>query len=302
MKKNNKNSEITEFIVVKMIENQFPHLTHLTIKAVEFGGHDNRTFRLGDDLLIRLPSAESYALKVPKEQKWLPFLASNLPLPIPTPVFMGKPSNDYPFNWSIYRWIEGKSANSLKKEELDFVSIALDLAKFLNALYNVDTNDALMQDNLLPGKHNFFRGAHPSVYDLETRLAIKRLEEFIDSDRATALWEKAISSKLSKDPVWIHGDVASGNIIIKDKKLAAVIDFGGMGIGDPACDLVINWTFFENEARKKFKKHIELDSDTWDRARGWALWKALITLDKLEDKNSFESLKQKKIIEEVLSE
>ncbi len=288
---------ITENLVQELIAEQFPELANLSIKPVKFSGHDNRTFHLGDKMLVRLPSAEKYAAKVAKEQKWLPILALYLSLPIPTPLHLGAPSQNYPWNWSIYNWIEGDSANALAINDLESQAIALDLAKFLNELQKIDITGAPV-----PGKHNFYRGASPKVYDEEARSAIKSLRDFIDTDRAAAIWEKAISSKWDKPPVWIHGDLAPGNILIKNKKLSAVIDFSGICVGDPACDLVIAWNSFTTMARQIFKDNVGLDADTWERAKGWALWKAMITLASLEDKTSLEAIKQLQIINEVVNE
>lgn len=291
-----------------LISEQFPQWAYLPIRPVELGGWDNRTFHLGSEMLIRLPSAECYAAKVQIEQKWLPILAQHLSFQIPKPIAMGKPSKNYPWHWSIYKWIEGESANILTMDELDLNHLALQLTQFLNELHKIDIADAP-----LPGPHNFFRGGSLLVYDAETRSTLKlrrgtarsailKLQNFINLDSLLSVWEKATSSKWNKKPVWIHGDLSSGNILIKDNQLAAVIDFGGMAIGDPACDLVIAWTFLKDESRDIFKSHLNLDVDTWDRACGWALWKALITLESLEDKTSKESLKQQQIILDLVDE
>jgi aminoglycoside phosphotransferase (APT) family kinase protein len=291
---------ITISTAIDLIAEQFPEFSHLAINPVELSGHDNRSFRLGENMLIRLPSAEAYALKVTQEQKHLPILSKNLSLSIPTPIKLGKASKDYPWNWSIYQWIEGTSLNIIPLKNLNLEQIALDLAKFLNELHAINSNNGFTQNDLLPGKHNFFRGGHPSVYDLETRSAIHSLKGFIDTHKATAIWEKAIESKWIKAPVWIHGDIASGNILIKEKKMTAIIDFGSMGLGDPACDLVMAWSFFNNSSKEIFQKYIEVDNDTWSRAKGWALWKALITIDSLKDKTCLESIRNKQIIDNIL--
>lgn len=288
---------ITEDLVSELIAEQFPEYAHLSIRSVKSQGNDNRTFNLGDKMLVRLPSAEKYAAKVVKEQKWLLILAPHLSLPIPTPLHLGAPSQNYPWNWSIYNWIEGDSANALDINDLESQAIALDLAKFLNELQKIDITGAPV-----PGKHNFYRGASPKVYDEEARYSIKSLRGFIDTDRATAIWEKAVSSKWDKDPVWIHGDLAVGNILIKNKKLSAVIDFSAICVGDPACDLVIAWNSFTNKSRQIFKEQCNLDADTWDRAKGWALWKAMLTVNEIEDKNGLDSLEQLQIINEVINE
>ncbi len=282
----------------RLVATQFPQWAHVPVKPVDVGGWDNRTFRLGDTMSIRLPSAQCYADKVHKEQTWLPRLAPQLSIAIPQPIAVGKPSAEYPWHWSIYRWLEGTSANLLPDARLNLPLIAQDLAQFLYELHAIDATDV----PLVGGPHNFYRGDSTKVYDTQTREALTQLEGVIDTHAATDLWNKAISSEWHKKPVWIHGDLSAGNILIDNGRLAAVIDFGGMGIGDPACDLVIAWTFLHGESREVFKSLVPLDPDTWTRARGWALWKALITLTPLKDKTSTEALKQKLIIAAVLSD
>lgn len=284
-------------LVTELVAQQFPKWGHLQIKPVELSGIDNRTFRLGEKMLIRLPSAEDYALQVLKEQKWLEVLAPHLSFSIPKPLAMGQPSKHYPWNWSIYKWIEGESINAFSIDDLNLQIVASQLAQFLNELHKID-----VKGGPSPGLHNFWRGDHVSVYDTEVRSAVKELQGFIDARTIISSWEKAISSKWNKNPVWIHGDFASGNILIKDGCVAAVIDFGCMGIGDPACDLVIAWTLLNNESRRIFKLHLCLDPDTWARASGWALWKALITIARLEDRTDPEVMKQLKIVNEILNE
>jgi aminoglycoside phosphotransferase (APT) family kinase protein len=289
--------EITPKLVQELLAAQFPEWAHLPITPVELSGHDNRTFRLGEEMLVRLPSSKDYAEQVKKEQKWLPIIAPHLSFPIPQPLTMGKPTPSYPWHWSIYKWLDGASANSLLIEDIDLPTIALQLAQFLNELHQINTQDAPP-----PGLHNYWRGAHPSVYDTETKENIPKLSNLIDIAKALAVWEQAISAKWTQAPVWIHGDFASGNIVVKDRQLAAIIDFGCMGIGDPACDLVIAWTFLKEQSRQIFKDNLSLDAGTWARARGWALWKASFELVALEDKASREAKKQLMVINEIINE
>lgn len=289
---------IDENLVSSLIASQFPQYAHLPIKPVEVSGWDNRTFHLGEAMSVRLPSAQCYADKVQKEQAWLPFLAPHLSIAIPSPIAMGKPAADYPWHWSIYKWLDGNSANLLPDNTLNLPLIAQELAQFLQELHTINTTNV----PLAAGPHNFYRGGSTKMYDTETRNAIAQLPGVIDTDAATAIWNKAISSEWHKKPVWIHGDLSAGNILINNRQLAAVIDFGGMGIGDPACDLVIAWTFLHGESREVFKSLVSLDSETWARARGWALWKALITLAPLADKMSIEAMRQKHIINELIQE
>jgi aminoglycoside phosphotransferase (APT) family kinase protein len=289
--------DITVELARKIIREQFPEFTHLPIQSVEKQGHDNRTYRLGETMLMRIPTEACYALKVSKEQELLPQLAPHLPFNIPSPIKMGHPSKMFPFPFSIYKWLEGTSLNLLTLPEEDLEKLAVDLAKFLKALQAIKNVEGPE-----PGPHNFWRGAHVSVYEQETRQYTSVLSDIIDTDQAIKLWENACETKWKKSPIWIHGDFATGNILVKEGKLSAIIDFGGTGVGDPACDLVMAWTFFKGNARKVFIKEMNLDQDTWLRAKAWALWKAMFQLYHLKDKNTTEAFKEKKIIEDILDE
>ncbi|XWN35368.1 MAG: aminoglycoside phosphotransferase family protein [Roseivirga sp.] len=289
--------EITLPLVKSLVVQQFPQYAHWPVRAVQPGGIDNRTFRLGDELLIRLPSAEGYAAQVEKEQQWLPKLASCLSVQVPEPIAMGAPSQAYPWNWSIFKWISGDSACSVDIDKLHLEQLAIELAQFLKELHTVDTTNAPPG-----GLHNYYRGAHVSVYDREVSAHLNQLQGLIKREKALTVWKRAISSAWSPPPVWIHGDFASGNILVKEQQLAAVIDFGCMGIGDPACDLVVAWTFLKDTARALFKSALSLDADTWARARGWALWKAGFELVALKNKTSPKAIEKLAIIDDILRE
>jgi len=262
--------QIDAALVSRLIESQFPQWARLPLAAAEPNGWDNRTFRLGSNLLVRLPSAQSYAEQVAKEHRWLPVLAPELPLPIPAPVTMGEPTAGYPWNWSIYRWLDGMPASTAAIDNL--TEFAETLAHFLVCLRRIDATDGPP-----PGAHNFFRGGPLETYDAETRTAIAAVQESIDAELAMAVWETGLAATWYGPPVWVHGDVAAGNLLIRNGRLAAVIDFGSSGVGDPACDLTIAWTFLTGESREAFRAGLALDAATWARGRSWALWKALIT-------------------------
>lgn len=283
-------------IASKLITEQFPEYASLTIVDVEKQGHDNRTYRLGEHMLIRMPTAADYALKVPKEQELLPQLAKRLSVSIPAPIKMGKPSADYPYPFSIYKWLPGKSINLLTLTDQEKEQLAFDLAKFLKELQAITDVEGPG-----PGQHNWWRGDHVSVYDKGALEQIAELNEIIEARQALALWDKACATRWDETSVWIHGDFAIGNILMDGGKLSAVIDFGGAAVGDPACDLVIAWTYLNGKARKIFIYEINLDPDTWLRARAWALWKATFELCQIEDKNSPEASLQKRIIDEVMN-
>ena len=290
MKKENINS----ILVRQLVSSQFPQWAHLPIKPVQFGGWDNCTFHLGTEMTVRLPSAGRYAQQVKKEQRWLPILANQLPLPIPVHLAMGVPAHGYPWHWSIYRWIEGVIAvNAPISDRSEF---AATLAEFLNALHRIDISGGPP-----PGKHNFYRGGSLSVYDKETRDAVAALNGRIDQNAVTTVWETALNANWQGSPSWVHGDVSPTNLLVKEGRLSAVIDFGCSAVGDPACDLAIAWTFFSGKSRAVFRSTLSADEGTWARARGWALWKALITLAEHNQTNSFEGEKSRKVITEVLS-
>lgn len=280
----------------KLIAEQFPEFSHLPITDVEKQGHDNRTYRLGSDMLIRMPTAADYALKVPKEQELLPQLAKCLSLSIPVPIKMGKPSADYPYPFSVYKWLPGKSINLLTLTEQEKEQLAFDLARFLKELQAISDVEGPE-----PGQHNWWRGNHVSVYDKGAREQIAKLANLIDATPALDLWDQACATKWDKQPVWIHGDFAIGNILMEGGQLSAVIDFGGIAVGDPACDLVIAWTYLSGKARGIFMKEMGFDADTWLRARAWALWKGAFELCQIIDKSSPEARLQKRIIDEVMN-
>jgi len=261
---------ITTALVQKLITTQFPHYANLSITPVHIQGHDNRSYRLGPHLLIRLPSSAAYRAQVLKEQTWLPVLAPKLPVPIPTPIAMGSPTADYPFSWSIYQWIDGSTATTLGITHMP--QFATDLAHFLSALQNISA-----EGGPIAGIHNFYRGGPLLTYDGETRAAIALLPSTADQKTATLIWERALASEWDQPPVWVHGDVTMGNLLTTNGRLSAVIDFGCMAIGDPACDLVIAWNAFDATSHEFFKQVLKYDDATWHRAHGWALWKALIT-------------------------
>jgi aminoglycoside phosphotransferase (APT) family kinase protein len=257
-------------LVRRLVATQFPRWKDLVVRPVEFGGWDNRTFHLGDEMTVRLPSAAAYSLQVEKEHRWLPRLAPLLPLPIPVPLAMGVPAEGFPWHWSVYGWIEGETAK--RKRIADLSQFAVDLAGFLTALKRIDPSGGPA-----PGQHNFFRGGPLTVYDGETRQAIAALGKRIDAGAASAVWDAALAATWQGAPVWFHGDVSWGNLLVEKGRLSAVIDFGTSGVGDPSCDLVIAWTLFEGDSREAFRAGLAVDDATWARGRGWALWKALIT-------------------------
>jgi aminoglycoside phosphotransferase (APT) family kinase protein len=260
-------------LAAQLVAEQFPQWADLPVVPVDRPGWDNRTFRLGDTMSVRLPSAAAYVASVEKEHTWLPRLAPQLPLPIPVPLALGAPGGEYPWPWSVRRWIDGQVSS--RERIRDLIAFARDLAEFLVALQGVDASGGPAA-----GAHCFHRGASLRVYDAETHDAIAALGPRVDGAAAEELWQAALDATWTGRPLWFHGDIASGNLLLDDDgDLSAVIDFGTCGVGDPACDLVIAWTLFGGESRAEFRRRMPADDAMWARARGWALWKALITID-----------------------
>lgn len=282
-------------LVRRLIAAQFPQWSHLDVYPIEPGGWDNRTFRLGKDMTVRLPSAERYVRQVEKEQLWLPRLSPQLPLPIPEPLAKGAPGGGFAWPWSIYRWQPGET---LAAERVDDIrQLASDLARFLRALMRADATGGPE-----PGAHNFNRGGSPVFYDGETQRALGLVEGQIDTAAARDVWDAACAAPFEGAPVWFHGDIAWGNLLVENGRLSAVIDFGTSGVGDPACDLAIAWTFFEGEAREVFREGMVLDRGAWARGRGWALWKALIVLAGMTGAPAREVAKNRGVIDAVLQD
>jgi aminoglycoside phosphotransferase (APT) family kinase protein len=284
---------VDETLVRRLVTAQFPQWAQLPLRPVASSGWDNRIFHLGEHMLVRLPSAAEYSLQVEKEHQWLPRLAPLLPLPIPTPLAIGEPATEYPWRWSVYRWIEGDTA---ARERIDDLSLfATSLAQFLIALQRIDSTDGPR-----PGPHNFCRGGSLSTYDAETRQAIAVLDGKINADSATAVWEAGLTTTWGHSPVWIHGDVSAGNLLTHAGRLSAVIDFGMLGVGDPACDLTIAWTLFGGKSREAFRAMLPLDPGTWARGCAWTLWKALIVAAGYTESRDSEAAQPLRVIDELL--
>lgn len=256
--------------VRRLVAQQFPQWADLAVLPVANGGWDNWTFHLGPDMVVRLPSAAEYAQAVDKEHRWLPILGPRLPVPIPVPLAQGSPGEHYPYPWSIYRWLDGEPATA--ERIADPIGFATELADFLAALWRVDATAGPQ-----PGIHNWFRGGTLKTYDQGTRVALGELDGHVDVAAAANVWAEALDADWDGSDRWFHGDMAKDNLLLKNGRLAAVIDFGTCGVGDPSCDLAIAWTLLTADGRRAFRNQLDIDDQTWARGRGWALWKTLAT-------------------------
>jgi len=281
--------------VRRLANQQFPQWAGLPIQAVANGGWDNWTFHLGAGMLVRLPSASEYALAVDKEHRWLPALAPQLPLPIPVPLAKGVAGLGYPYSWSVYQWLGGEPARADRIS--DPIRFATELAGFLTALRHIDPADGPR-----PGKHSWFRGGTLRTYDGEFQSALSKLDGHVDADLAREIWKSALEARWDGVESWFHGDVAEGNPLLNDGQLAAVIDFGTCGVGDPACDLAIAWTLLTAEGRRAFRERLSAGEAEWSRGRGWALWKTLATCAYTLGNDDEEAAGARRILGEIFSE
>ncbi|MDH6213889.1 aminoglycoside phosphotransferase family protein [Streptomyces pseudovenezuelae] len=260
-------------LVRRLLAAQFPHWADLPVAPVPLSGMDNATFRLGDDLSVRLPRYARWVGQVEREHRWLPRLAPQLPLTVSEPVARGEPGEGYPYPWSVYRWLEGETATTANLA--DPVRTAHDLAGFLRALQGADPTGG-------PGPEdsNAFRGVpmgdpRDSIAGealVRSRIETLKTTGLVDTDAVTEVWEAALAAPAwDRPPVWIHGDLDTGNLLARDGRLSAVIDFGTLAVADPAVDLQPAWKFLPARVRDVFREAVGADDATWARGRGWAL-------------------------------
>lgn len=278
-------------LVARLIADQFPRWAQLPIEPVASAGTDNALYRLGDDLVVRLPRIEGAVASVDKEHRWLPRVAPLLPVAIPVPLAKGAPAHGYPWIWSVYRWLDGE--NPTIDHDGDARQLAVDLARFITALQRIDRMDGPPAG----------RGAPLATRDGATRAAIDALRGVIDTDAVTAAWDAALEApQWTRPPVWVHADLAPGNLLLVGQRLGAVIDFSLMGLGDPACDLPVAWNLLPEDVRDLFRATLQVDDATWARGRGWALSIALIQLPYYRDTNPALAASARHVIREVLAD
>jgi aminoglycoside phosphotransferase (APT) family kinase protein len=288
--------DIDVSLVGRLLAAQFPQWADLSIEPVHSAGTDNAIYRLGPDMAVRLPRIENATGQVDKEHQWLPRLAPHLPLAIPVPLAKGLPGEGYPWQWSVYTWLEGENATIEHIADPD--RAATELAQFIAALQRIDPTDGPP-----PGVHNSFRGVPLSTRDAETRAAIAALDGLLDTDAVTAAWDAALQAPVWQGPpVWIHGDISPLNLLVERGQISAVIDFGCLGVGDPACDLQVAWNLLSAQTRDIFRAAISVDDATWARGRGWALSVGLIALPYYQSTNPVLADIARRTIDEALAE
>ena len=266
--------DIDEILVRRLLTTQFPQWAELSLQAVPSTGTDNALYRLGEDMVVRLPRTQGAVAGIEVEARSLHLLAPLLSVPIPVPLAKGKPSETYPWVWSVYSWLPGKNPMPGRLEDTD--AFTRDIIHFIEALHRVD----------LPEKEPARRGGSLEMQDDEARAALTDLEGIIDTDGATAAWNDALDiPEWNGAPVWVHGDLLPGNLLVHNGRLSGVIDWAGTGIGDPACDMIVAWSLLPPQARESFRHGLGVDDATWARGRGWALSIGLIALPYYKETN-----------------
>jgi aminoglycoside phosphotransferase (APT) family kinase protein len=260
-------------LVRQLLTQQFPHLAERPITVVRSTGTVNAIFRLGQDLYVRLPRVGTWAEDIDREWTWLPKLAPHISLNVPKPFAKGKPTNWYPYPWAIYHWLEGTPyQNDLIGDERQ---VAYDLVNFILELRGADMRGAP-------------RGGRRPLIELDaaTRSAIRSSGGVIDTQAVSAAWARSLES----------------NLLVQDGRLCAIIDFGGVGIGDPAADVVPAWSVFSEVGRETFRQALDVDDETWRRAHGYALHQALMIIPYYPRTNPEFVTMAKRTIEEILKE
>ena len=248
-------------LVRRLIAVQFPQWAGLAIAPVESAGWDNAIFRLGSDLTVRLPRRRVSAEHVRNQHQWLPVLAPQLPLAVPVPLGHGVPGEGYPWHWTVCQWLPGELAALARVADMG--QAATNLARFVAALQAIDSASGSVHE---------FRGVSLAAHDHNARASASVLQDSLDVRPLLKVWEAALAAPAwTGQPPWIHGDLHPANLLVKDRELAAVIDFGLLGVGDPACDLMVAWTYLSAESRDVFRSRLAVDDATWSRGRGWAV-------------------------------
>lgn len=282
--------DINEELVERLVASQLPQFADLPICAMQSTGTVNAIYRLGDHFYARFPLVESWAQDIEKEWYWLPKLAPHLSLRIPEPVAKGQPTSSYLFPWAIYRWIDGHPyRDDLIHNERQ---AANDLAQFLVELRRVDPLGAPRT------------GRKPlRELDAATYVAIEASRGVIDSDAVALAWRSALEAPAwDGTPVWIHTDLLRSNLLVEGGRLRAVIDFGGIGVGDPAADIIAAWSVFNHIGRSAFHTVLGVDDDTWNRARGYALHQAILIIPYYAETNPGLVTLAKRTVKEVLAD
>lgn len=267
-------------LIREILRDQQPQWAHGPITEIPSTGTDHALYRLGDDAVARVPLRRTATRPIDTEFRWLPWLAERLPVEIPRPLARLEPTPSFPYRWSVHSWIDGECGTTAP---IDRALLSVDLARVLRAMQGLDPTGGP------PSVEAYcWRGIPLEMRDATTREAITSSRRSIDVATVTSAWETALDTpRWTGPPTWVHGDVAAGNLIFRDGRLAALIDWACMAVGDPACELVVAWELLDELSRESFRAELAVDDATWDRGRGWVLSTAVGALAYYEDSNPF---------------
>lgn len=292
MKMHDNEVNIDKDIIYQLLSEQKPEWAMVNIVPISSDGSDHALFRLGSEYVMRLPRVARAVKGIDKEVKWVSALASHLSTPISEPIFKGAPSEQYPFPWLVNKWCEGHNPDFEKNNEYSI--LATELAEFLNQLHGIKIPDGPISR----------RGVALNYLNTDVKVALKKIDAELDVSLIVSLWQQLMNTdEWIQEPAWLHGDFLQGNILVNNHHLSGVIDFSDLGMGDPACDLIIAWSLLNKDSRKTFKDNLDnIDENTWQRGRGWALSIALIMLSYYKDRSPYFTTLAKHMIRELTSE
>lgn len=284
--------DVNSKLVKTLIDEQCPNWANLPLEPIKSSGTDNALFRLGSEYVVRLPRINWATASINKEYDWVPKLSQLLNTPVSKPLFKGAANDIYPWSWLVTKWNDGLNPSFENKNE--FEMLAKGLAAFLNELHNI---------NLANGPESR-RGVPLIQLEEQTSKSISELESEINIEAVSEIWQQLSNTPAwAKAPVWVHGDFLPGNILIQNNRLSAVIDFSDVGMGDPACDLIIAWSLLNSNSRNIFRKNLEnIDDNTWARGKGWALSIALIMLPYYKNTNPTLASLARRMIKNILGD
>lgn len=263
---------LDEGIVRGLLERQFPALAQRELRRDPSSGTVNAMFRLGDDMVVRLPFVEWGSPDIEFEQHWLPRLATGLTIPIPTVLHEGVADDTYPCAWSVMNWLPGELPDVANTT----ADVAHELAIFVTELRRIDTT----------GAPSGYRGGSVREHDAELRKVLPDIADEVDVEALGAIWDRALAAPAYEDePRWAHGDLLATNVLVNDGHLTGILDFSAAGTGDPACDLMAAWSILPKEPRDVFRADLDVDDAEWDRGRGWAMVQAVMALPYYRETN-----------------
>lgn len=279
-------------LVRRLVADQFPGWHDLPVTEVESAGTDNALYRLGDELVVRMPKIDWAVPELDTRARWLPILTPRLSHPVAAPIAVGEPGRGYPWRWSVYRWLDGANPVVGQLDRPD--QLAADVVDFISSLRSLDPT--------LGPPAGFRRGGHLDDRDLPTRHAIADLGDEIDQEAVTAAWEASLDAGSSSAPqVWLHADLSPGNLLVQAGRLSAVLDFTP-GVGLPDCELIVAWNLLPPSGRSVLRDGLEVEESAWRRGRGWALTIALLQLDYYRSSNPMLAANARHVIREVVAD